>query len=150
MYKRIIEELADKKVAEITKERQQKKQQDIITKTKYKLDDVYVAYVVRQIQQTQLNGKNKVIQMINGNLILCRYISKDCLQDLETLKRYPLLKEGTKPNEDICYIPERSLEKLTIEYIDVLDKCGVADDELLTIKQLRTIVTKQQINQNIF
>ncbi len=149
MYKRLIEQVVEQKAEEAKLERQQKSRQNMISNAKYKVDDIYVGYIARQITKNQNNGKTKKIQMIDDRLIVFKYISSNCMQDIETLKKYPLFIEGTKPNDDRLYISERYLDKLTTEYVDILAETDVKKDTLLTSQQLRKIIAKQQIDNVI-
>lgn len=146
MYKSIINKIAEEKVAEANLEQQQKSKQAKIANAKYNVDDIYVAYIAKQIIQ-QTNGQLILKQMINSNLRVCKYVSSNCLQDIETLEYYPLIRFNKQPKIEGNYIPERFLDKLTSEYIDVLDERGINLNACLTAKDLRDIVNGQHYFQ---
>ena len=150
MYKKMIDEIAERKAKQIEDHRKQVANLQRMEKAKYDTSELFVGNLSRIIT-TKFRGKVYFKKLTDEKLRIFRYTALDTFQDIETEKYYPLVADGEVPKESKYCLLEASLQGFESACIDVIDQEQIDCDSKLTKSQLRQIVDKQnRIDENRF
>lgn len=145
MYKSIINDAVERKVARDKIQRELKCKANRIKNTKYDINDIYVGYILGAIK-VRTNSKIKVKHLVNPEIKMFKRVDVDKFMDIESEIRYPLISQNF--DEQQKFVSGKYLTSFITYCVETLYEKEIDSECKMSIKELKSIIAEQEKLRN--